>query len=224
MPDFQHVFIVTYGRSGSTLLAGMLNSIEGWLIRGENGNFCYDLFKSYAAIRSAQAIASKTHLDSTAAYFGIHDVCLEDYRRGLRELARETLLSGVDEAPRVVGFKEIRYPKLLKDQTFEPYLDFLLETFPASAIVFNYRDLRDVMRSKWWSHGRPWERAKNKRRLREFEQRSQAYAAKNSNACFEINYADAVKQTSKLRDLFEFLGESYDPGALHLIATRKHSY
>src|SRR5688572_1085508 len=31
-----HLFIVTYGRSGSTLLQGVLNSIPGYLIRGEN--------------------------------------------------------------------------------------------------------------------------------------------------------------------------------------------
>ena len=31
-----HVFVMTYGRSGSTLLMGILNSIPGWLLRGEN--------------------------------------------------------------------------------------------------------------------------------------------------------------------------------------------
>ena len=28
-----HVFVMTYGRSGSTLLMGILNSIPGWLLR-----------------------------------------------------------------------------------------------------------------------------------------------------------------------------------------------
>ena len=33
--DFGYLFVVTYGRSGSTLLMGLLNSIPGYLIRGE---------------------------------------------------------------------------------------------------------------------------------------------------------------------------------------------
>jgi hypothetical protein len=33
---FPNIFVVTYGRSGSTLLQGVLNGIPGFLIRGEN--------------------------------------------------------------------------------------------------------------------------------------------------------------------------------------------
>jgi hypothetical protein len=40
-PD--HLFIVTYGRSGSTLLQGILNSTPGVLIRGENRGISYKL-------------------------------------------------------------------------------------------------------------------------------------------------------------------------------------
>ena len=34
--DLGYVFVMTYGRSGSTLLMGLLNTIPGYLIRGEN--------------------------------------------------------------------------------------------------------------------------------------------------------------------------------------------
>ncbi|MGH3306736.1 MAG: hypothetical protein ACRDOX_03520, partial [Nocardioides sp.] len=34
--DLGYLFVMTYGRSGSTLLQGILNSIPGYLIRGEN--------------------------------------------------------------------------------------------------------------------------------------------------------------------------------------------
>lgn len=36
---FGSILVITYGRSGSTLLQGILNSIDGILIRGENHNF-----------------------------------------------------------------------------------------------------------------------------------------------------------------------------------------
>ena len=44
-----HVFVMTYGRSGSTLLMGLLNSIPGYLIRGENRHamrHLYDFHRS----------------------------------------------------------------------------------------------------------------------------------------------------------------------------------
>ena len=40
-PRFRTVNIVTYGRSGSTLLMGLLNAIDGYRIRGENFN-CFE--------------------------------------------------------------------------------------------------------------------------------------------------------------------------------------
>src|SRR6266542_2209527 len=49
---FSSVLIITYGRSGSTLLQGLLNSIEGCLVRGENYNFCYGLYRSYRSLRA----------------------------------------------------------------------------------------------------------------------------------------------------------------------------
>ena len=47
--DLDHVFVMTYGRSGSTLLMGILNSIPGWLLRGENRHamrHLYDFHRS----------------------------------------------------------------------------------------------------------------------------------------------------------------------------------
>ena len=44
---FRHILIITYGRSGSTLLQGVLNGIEGVVLRGENDNAFFDLYKTY---------------------------------------------------------------------------------------------------------------------------------------------------------------------------------
>ena len=49
MHELRHVFVMTYGRSGSTLLMGILNSIPGWLLRGENRHamrHLYDFHRS----------------------------------------------------------------------------------------------------------------------------------------------------------------------------------
>ena len=48
--NFKSILIITYGRSGSTLLQGVLNNNEGVIIWGENNNMCYHMFKAYKAI------------------------------------------------------------------------------------------------------------------------------------------------------------------------------
>ena len=46
------VFVVTYGRSGSTLLQNVLNTIPGYCIRGENANTLAHLAKACHAVES----------------------------------------------------------------------------------------------------------------------------------------------------------------------------
>ena len=48
--NFRSILIVTYGRSGSTLVQGMLNTVDGLLIRGENMNIFSEFFKIYQTL------------------------------------------------------------------------------------------------------------------------------------------------------------------------------
>jgi hypothetical protein len=60
MMNFNSILVVTYGRSGSTLLQGLSNSIDCCLIRGENSIFCNYLFKTYQSIGLAQSQNGET--------------------------------------------------------------------------------------------------------------------------------------------------------------------
>ena len=46
------VVIITYGRSGSTLLQSLLNSIDGVHISGENGGIINQLYYTYKKIKN----------------------------------------------------------------------------------------------------------------------------------------------------------------------------
>lgn len=48
------IFIVTYGRSGSTLLQTVLQSIPGAHILGENNNIMFHLWRAFGAARGAK--------------------------------------------------------------------------------------------------------------------------------------------------------------------------
>ena len=44
----RYVFVVTYGRSGSTLVQGLLNAFPRVLVRGENDLYLLDLYRALA--------------------------------------------------------------------------------------------------------------------------------------------------------------------------------
>ncbi len=125
------VFVVTYGRSGSTLLQNMLNSLPGYLIRGENENLLATFARGWdTVLRSTQARDMRAEGRATLPqhpWFGYEDVSAQALGEALAQSFTQTVLRPTDTT-RVVGFKEIRWhadPAL-----FPVMLDFLQRFFP----------------------------------------------------------------------------------------------
>ena len=216
--SFKTILIVTYGRSGSTLLQGVLNSIPGVTIRGENENVFFNLFTFYKKMSFLKENYSLALLPSQP-WFGAAFFNMESINTQLRELAKSMLAIPDDNGIQTVyGFKEIRYNEL--GDNLEPYLDFLQLIFPDVALIFNTRNLSDVVKSAWWGEENP---KKVIRALKQVEKRFHAYAAQRSN-CFEISYEDLVQQSQKLKNMFQFLGAYYDEQSIKLILDTPHSY
>jgi len=105
-----YVLIVTNGQTGSTLLQGVLNSIEGWHIKGENMNFVYHLYKAHEALSRARLEREEPAIAPTLPWYGIDQVNLEGVEMDIRRVVENVLLSGQNpENLSTVGFKEIRY-------------------------------------------------------------------------------------------------------------------
>src|SRR6478752_7517904 len=109
-PDggLDYIFVMTYGRSGSTLLMGLLNTIPGYLIRGENDDalrFLHD-FHTTCLERSQHWPVDRVRR-KTDAFYGIGDFPPALSIAGARRLAIDTLLRPKPDT-RVTGFKEIR--------------------------------------------------------------------------------------------------------------------
>jgi hypothetical protein len=213
---YDSILIVTYGRSGSTLLQGVLNSIEGCLVRGENFNCFHPLYQSYERLLKAKAKAGTVPADP---WYGAHLLDEQIFIEQIEALARKLLLADADEnRVRAYGFKEIRYPRV--GDELEAYLDFLEKVFPNPAFVFNTRNLDQVVKSDWWADGNYW---KAKRKLAAFEHRCLAYMQAKPN-WFHIRYEDIIGKTPNLEHLFEFLGAEYDPAAIEQVLAVPHSY
>lgn len=219
--NFETILIVTYGRSGSTLLQGLLNSINGCIIRGENDFFHYGLYQSYKSLINSINSGSGKH--SNQAWFRSRSFTEDVLIREFRKLSKY-LITGQKFGffgYKCYGFKEIRYIRINGESEFFDYINFLTQIFPNSAIIFNIRNHEAVMKSGWWKSTNGKE---IKKRLLSLEEKFVKYLNKNSNTSFMISYEDVVGKTEKLRQLYEFLGAEYDEKIINKVLSTPHSY
>jgi hypothetical protein len=149
MSKYSHVFIVTYGRTGSTFLQNILNSLNGWCIRGENCGTLLGIYRSYMASQEARYGYGKWRTGSDKPFYGADNIIPESYREKMVDVFIEEIIRPSREAS-TIGFKEIRHdPSYLSDNDFVAYCKFLLK-LNDSKIIFLTRDVNDVAKSGWW--------------------------------------------------------------------------
>ncbi len=214
--DLQYVFVVTYGRSGSTLVQGLLNSIPGYLIRGENNGTVELLGQSLRSLNKRRAILSGG-TRTTAPWFGFSDYTPEQGATGYRRFMIDVLLKPEPDT-RVLGFKEIRWWKRDLIETLES----TREIFPGARFVFNTRNIDDVIKSKWWAEQKA--EAVRAKLLDREARMDQAHAALGDETVYRIHYDDYTADPELLRGLFSWLGESFDRERIDEVLGTKHSF
>lgn len=202
--DYGYVFIVTYGRSGSTLLMSLLNAIPGYKIHGENYNALFRLFQANTAITRGYKMgagAKARHSSPQSPWYGI----LRARPRRFRQELLESFLTHVlrpEPGDRVLGFKEIRYtPSHVPD--LDAYLEFLRDSFPNCKIIFNHRNPADVAKSAWW--------ALNERSQEQIEAAdARMWTIPADARHFHFCYDEIDDDLGNIRELLRFLGEELD--------------
>lgn len=214
-----YVFIVSYGRSGSTLLQSVLNSQPGYQIRGENHNALFQIFQASRMIAQGQDLSNvlRNRISTTPnhPWYGIEQVNPAEFAQGLVQ-AFITHVLRPDPGTRISGFKEIRFDQA--GDLFAPYLDFIRAHFPRARFVLNSRDVARTARSGWWAG---MDTAEVTALLRDCDQRFDAYQAAHPKDCFRVHYDDYTADPTRFRDLFAFLGEPYDPDAVAQVLNRR---
>jgi hypothetical protein len=216
---FKSVLIVTYGRSGSTLLQGVLNAIPGFLIRGENYDFCHGLYLSWKALVNAKRrFGDETSIHPDSAWFGAGLLDPDGFLDAARlALIKQLQIPNSGEV-RVFGFKEIRYLGHLSD--LEGYLNFLAQLLPDLAIIFNTRNHDQVCESGFWKKA---DRTQLKEKLASADAAFYSYAEKHENS-FVMRYENLVRGPAFCEPLFRFLGVTVDPNELLKVLSKPHSY
>jgi len=206
MPEIKprFVFIVSYGRSGSTILQKILNSIDGYLIRGENSDIVGHMIKCYQAAMQTRDIRNLS-TNAGDPWFGAELLGPDKFARRLARLFVDEVLN-VDDDYRVIGFKEIRYFE--KDIGLANRLTFMRRFFAPAKFVFNVRDHNEVVKSGWWAK----QNEENVRDLlRRYDEAMRGYHEANPDCTYIANYNEYTQNVNNLQSLFDFLGEEFHP-------------
>ena len=214
-PSEGFVFVVTYGRSGSTVLQNLLNAIPGYCIRGENGNAAYHLCRvidelqrqDNILMRREQAMGKGSFVGDlgkpTDPWYGAENINVDRFAKSLFNGFCKEILT-IPPQIRVAGFKEILY---IHDLTFLPtQLEIMQTYFPRAKIVFLTRDHAQVANSSWWKNE---DQVALLNQLNWADQVFKDYAESHAD-CFRLDYSVYAGGSGALVSLFDFLEETMD--------------
>ncbi|WP_323038223.1 sulfotransferase [Gemmobacter sp.] len=207
-PAGGYVFVVTYGRSGSTVVQNLLNAIPGYCIRGENANALSGLARSWHQLNSAEPRnglkARGTATTPEEPWYGAELVQPWRYGNFLANVfVREVL--ALPRGTRVGGFKEIRFHA--EPMFFPAYMGFIRRFFPKARFIFNTRNHDAVLKSGWWPE---MDQAGARAQLEKAEALFAAHVAAHPAVSLHLKYEDYAGNPEGCRPLFDFLGESFD--------------
>lgn len=213
------VFVVTYGRSGSTVLQNLLNQFPGYLIRGENHNALRPLAESWLRLRDSTPLPEhRKTAKITGPTHPWHGAELMDVQSYGHDLAAAFCRNVLQPGPgtRVVGFKEIRWHKTFA--FFETYLNFVYMFFPGTKFVFNTRDFEGLHKSGWWAN-------MSEQSVREMKESSEAlfhsYITKYPDRCCRLHYDACMHDPGEFERLFQFLDEPYDVSLVNQVLDQR---
>lgn len=218
LTDFTFVVVVAPGRSGSTLVQGLLNEVPETLVRGENNLYLHGLYRAFADVRDFQELhRTNRHRQVTSPFYGLMDI----KPRQLVRLSRELFVHGAlgDQDPRQVrrlGFKEVLWHRVTPEET-EGFFGFLDQVLPDVRYVLNTRDPEVTAGSGFWK-GQGRDRALEKiGRVHEI----QAHLRETRpDRVFDVRYEtitgdDEAARDDQLRGLHEFVtGRAPQPAEL----------
>jgi hypothetical protein len=205
------IFIVTYGRTGSTLLQRLLMTIPDCTIRGENHNLLEHLWKAVGRADMARSEWGWANQAQDHPWFGADKIAPPAFAEAVVDAFVQHVLAP-PKASRWFGFKEIRYNA--SGDKLPEMLDFIRANFKNATFVFNSRNAADVAASAWWKKWRPENVAAL---VALMDTRFADYAAAYPDCCFHTRYEDFTADPQALRPLFDRLGEPFDADALGAI-------
>ncbi len=210
---------MTYGRSGSTLLMGILNTIRGSRITGENLNTLFHIYRTIQVAGLVKKKFGRFKTEPTSAWYGADEINIKAFRTKLLDAFYADIL-GLTGLENIVGFKEINYgPDSFTDIDFDEFTEFVLQHIPNCTIIINTRNLDDTAKSAWHANT---EDARAK--LQSVEDRLLKLLQKHPEQTIHLHYDDYISDPAKLVESFATIGIELDIKKIERILKKKHSY
>lgn len=213
----RHAIVCTVGRSGSTLLMGLLNSQKGVLLTGENSNVLASLFDAHQQIVVTKTFAT-IDANSTHPWYGADRVDSDRFIENASKTVHDLLWPRVDASIDLLGFKEIRWlDYAIGPRNLWSYLNFIESLLSDCHFILLTREIDQIMRSGWWVRHPP----------RDLRWQIETFYLLMRNAPvarkFEIDYAE-LADLGRLEELFRFLRVPFDKESAKLVLSERHSY
>lgn len=199
----KYIFVVTYGRSGSTLLQSMLGQLENTHLAGENLGVPFDLAKAYCSAVDAKKQFSNLGWEPSSSWYGIQRSDPDLLGAHCAQIVYDNYIRP-PEGTRIAGFKEVRW--VSDGFSLQPTIRFLETFFQPCYFIVNIRDPEATSRSGWWAK---MPKEETIAMLTGYREELIAFASRNNNAHL-VNYDEYSVEPSILEDMFGFLGEPYD--------------
>jgi len=214
------VFVVALGRTGSTHLLRLLNSISGYRLSGETDN-AWVYMGWFARARLAKLQQAEAGGDDSTQKLlrrrpsvATLDLNSSDVLCDMRQMM--LLLHNPSPRARVFGFKEIYSPFVrqaqLTGEIFRQGVQFVRVLFPRAKFIFHWRDnLTRIAASDFWRQESS--RNQTESNFENVVSRFRAYPLRHPDHAFATTIEGLTNRSdpSQLQGLFDFLGERLTP-------------
>jgi hypothetical protein len=204
-------------------MRGILNTIDGSMITGENDGLFIKLWESFKCFnetleksKELTYYGKEISKDNPARSWYNPELSLDKFLSSLRHTALSVLDS--NNSYRVVGFKEIRYSgDSINPKELGVYLNFLQHTlFEGAYIVFLTRDKEQVAQSQRVNF--------NIVDIEYIDEFFKCITSLSGDRRFFIDYSQLNKDSDKLVELFELLDEKYNKKLVDEALGLRYSY
>ena len=211
----RNIFIVTYGRTGSTLLQNLMMTIPGCDMGGENHNIIESIWHAAIRCRMARNTWGAQPQPASHPWYGSDRMKPMLFARGLLNSFVMNVLCP-PRGCRYFGFKEIRYNSW--GDRLPEVLDFMRFHFKDAFFVFNTRHVDAVTRSAWW---KDWKHEDVVDLVQGMDRRFSEYHTAHPEFTSLLRYEDFSTDPQALRPLFDKLGETLDEDAVRTVLANK---
>jgi hypothetical protein len=199
--NYKFILICGTGRSGSTTLQRIINTIPNTNITGENFGAINNLLECYENLKNTENIPKNINNEFMTyeecekqkikpCWYNCYDI------NTIKSNIQNSIINILDNKQNnnIIGFKEIRYFNKLH------LLDTFIELFPNTKIILNYREnIVSQCKSGWWDED-------SEQHILSYNNQMIHYYKTHDKNSYLLTFENLFN-INKIRELFLFLEE-----------------